>query len=56
MGNHVTIYMNSLKKEEPEKFKRQFSKWSKCLDAAKAKTCEELYKKVHKAIRAAPER
>lgn len=49
-GNHVTAYMNMLKKEDPGKFKRQFSRWEKCLSAAKAKTCEDLYKKVHKAI------
>jgi len=27
MGNHVTKYMNEMKKEDPEKFKRHFSKW-----------------------------
>jgi len=56
MGGHVTAYMNSLKKEEPAKFKRQFSQWEKCLAAAKAKTCEDVYKKVHAAIRANPVR
>lgn len=56
MGNHVTKYMNELKKEDPEKFKRQFAKWQKALDGAKVKTCEDLYKKVHKAIRANPDR
>ena len=48
--------MNMLKKEDPGKFKRQFSRWEKCLSAAKAKTCEDLYKKVHAAIIAKPAR
>ena len=55
-GNHVTDYMKSLQKEDGEKFKRQFSQWSKCLAAAKVKTCEELYKKVHAAVIAKPDR
>jgi large subunit ribosomal protein L5e len=53
-GNHVTAYMNQLKKEDAAKFKRQFSKWEKALTEAKVKTCEELYKKVHKSIIAKP--
>jgi len=56
MGNHVTKYMNEMKKEDLEKFKRHFGKWSKCLDAAKVKTCEDLYKKVHLAIKKSPAR
>jgi large subunit ribosomal protein L5e len=55
-GVHVTNYMNQLKKEDPTRFKRQFSNWEKCLTAAKAKTCEELYRKVHAAINANPDR
>jgi len=55
-GNHVTDYMKSLQKEDGEKFKRQFSNWTKCLAAAKVKTCEDLYKKVHAAIIANPAR
>jgi large subunit ribosomal protein L5e len=55
-GVHVTNYMNELKKEDAAKFKRQFSQWEKCLAAAKAKTCEDLYKKVHAAILANPDR
>lgn len=55
-GNHVTQYMNSLKKEDPTKFKKQFSKWEQCLTAAKCKTCEDLYTKVQAAIIAKPER
>ena len=45
-----------MKKEDPEKFKRHFGRWEKALAAAKVKTCEDLYKKVHKAIKANPER
>lgn len=55
-GNHITQYMNSLKKENADKFKRHFGQWEKCLTAAKLKTCEDLYKKVHKAILANPDR
>jgi large subunit ribosomal protein L5e len=53
-GNHVTAYMNQLKKEDAAKFKRQFSKWEKALTDAKCKTCEDLYKKVHASIIAKP--
>lgn len=56
MGKHVTKYMNEMKSEDKEKFKRHFSNWTKCLDKAKVKTCEDLYKKVHAAIRANPDR
>jgi len=55
-GVHVTNYMNKLKKEDAEKYKRQFSQWDKCLTAAKAKTCEELYKKVHAEVIKNPDR
>jgi len=55
-GNHVTNYMNMLKKEDSAKFDRQFSRWEKCLQGCKVKTCEDLYKKVHKAIIANPDR
>jgi len=55
-GGHVTSYMNKLKKENSDKFKRHFSQWSQCLEANKAKTCEDVYKKVHKAIVANPQR
>lgn len=55
-GNHVTDYMKSLQKEDGEKFKRQFSNWTKCLAAAKVKTCEDLYKKVHAGVIAKPDR
>ena len=28
-GNHATTYINTLTKEDSEKFKRQFSEWEK---------------------------
>jgi len=55
-GVHVQTYMAALKKDDAAKFKRQFSQWEKCLTAAKVKTCEDLYKKVHSAIIANPDR
>ena len=55
-GAHVNNYMNELKKSDAARFKRQFSKWEKCLSDAKVKSCEELYKKVHAAILANPDR
>jgi len=55
-GGHVTNYMNKLKKADPAKFKVQFSQWEKCLTAAKAKTCEDIYKKVHAEILKNPDR
>jgi len=55
-GEHVSSYMDQLKKEDPAKFKRQFSKWEKCLTANKVKNCGDLYKKVHKAIIAKADR
>lgn len=48
--------MNSMKKDDPAKYKHHFSQWDKCLAANKAKTCEDVYKKVHKAIIANPDR
>jgi large subunit ribosomal protein L5e len=55
-GAHVTQYMNAVKKENPEKYKTLFSQWDKCLKSNSAKTCEDVYKKVHKAIIANPDR
>lgn len=54
MGLHVQAYMDKLKKENKEKFKRQFSKWDSCLTKNKVKNTEELYKKIHAAIRKEP--
>lgn len=55
-GNHVNNYMSYLKKEDPSKFKRQFSQWEKCLTENKVKSCEDLYKAVHKKILANSDR
>jgi large subunit ribosomal protein L5e len=54
LGGHVQIYYDLLKKGDAAPFKKQFSQWEKCLVAAKVKTMEELYVKVHAAIRAKP--
>lgn len=55
-GAHVTKYMNLMKKEDAAKFKRHFSKWEKCLADNKVKTCEDVYKLIHKKILTNPER
>jgi large subunit ribosomal protein L5e len=55
-GNHVFSYMTKLKKEDKQAYTRQFSQWDKCMTSNKVKTCEELYKKVHAAIIANPDR
>jgi len=55
-GVHVNTYMNALKKENAQKFSRQFGKWEKALTASKCKTLEDLYKKVHASIIAKPDR
>jgi len=55
-GAHVQAYYDQLKKADANAFKRQFSRWEKCLADAKVKTMQDLYKKVHDAIRADPAR
>ncbi|KAJ4871141.1 60S ribosomal protein L5-1 [Raphanus sativus] len=51
-GGHVSNYMKMLNEDEPEKFQTHFSQYlKKGVDAEKM---EELYKKVHAAIRADP--
>lgn len=50
-GAHVENYYNSLKKENPQRFKKQFSRWEKALGG---KGFEALYKGVHAAIRKEP--
>lgn len=49
-GAHVDQFMDTLKEESNEEYMKQFSKWDKCLKAAKVSTVEELYKKVHASI------
>merc|ERR1712048_28734 len=54
MGAHIDQYMDELKNSSEDDFNTQFSKWNKCLTAAKCESCEELFKKVHAGIRADP--
>jgi len=41
-------------KKDTDAYKKQFSKWDKVMTESKVKSLEELYKKVHTAIRANP--
>lgn len=52
-GNHVQTYMDKIRKDAVA-YKKQFSLWDKCVTDNKVKNLEELYKKVHAAIRANP--
>eukprot|EP00741_Cyanophora_paradoxa_P015308 tig00000194_g14777.t1 len=52
LGGHVSDYMATLKKEEPEKYKQLFSKYIKA--GIKPEGMADMYKKAHKAIRADP--
>ncbi|KAJ0622586.1 putative ribosomal protein L5 eukaryotic/L18 archaeal [Helianthus annuus] len=51
-GGHVATYMNTLQEDEPEKYQSHFSEYIKA--GVEPDTLEELYKKVHAAIRADP--
>ncbi|EXB88312.1 60S ribosomal protein L5 [Morus notabilis] len=51
-GGHVAAYMRTLAEDEPEKFLAHFSEYLK--RGIDADNLEELYKKVHAAIRADP--
>jgi len=53
-GIHVQEYMDHMKENSPEKFKSHFSVWLKCIADNKVDSLEDLYKKVHKDIRANP--
>lgn len=53
-GLHVQEHMDHLKKDEPENYKKHFSQWIKCIAANKVESLEDLYKKVHAAIRENP--
>lgn len=55
-GLHVQGYMDHLKKENKDKYKKQFNKWDTAITASKVKTVEELYKKLHADIRKGPKR
>ncbi|CAB4261784.1 unnamed protein product [Prunus armeniaca] len=51
-GGHVAAYMGILSEDEPEKFQTHFSGYIK--KGVEAEGIEEMYKKVHAAIRADP--
>ncbi|KMZ61833.1 60S ribosomal protein L5-1 [Zostera marina] len=51
-GGHVAKYMKILMEDEPEKYQTHFSEFIKC--GIEADNMEEMYKKVHAAIRADP--
>ncbi|XP_061991510.1 large ribosomal subunit protein uL18-like [Rosa rugosa] len=51
-GGHVAAYMGTLIEDEPEKYQTHFSEYIK--KGIEAEGIEELYKKVHAAIRADP--
>lgn len=55
-GAHVDAYMQHLKKEEPEKFKKHFRVWEDTLKAAGCKTVKDLVTKVIEKIKANPDR
>lgn len=52
-GQHVADYMRSLKEEDEEAYKRQFSQFVK--EGLTADSLEAMYKKAHAAIRANPD-
>jgi len=54
-GVHVTEYMEKIKKDTV-RYKKQFSNWDKCLQAAKVTTVQDLIKKCHAEIRKNPDR
>ncbi|EFJ31187.1 hypothetical protein SELMODRAFT_144921 [Selaginella moellendorffii] len=51
-GGHVAAYMLKLKDEDPEKYQSHFSQFIK--EGVEPESLEELYTKVHAAIRADP--
>ncbi|KAL6967893.1 60S ribosomal protein L5 [Sarracenia purpurea var. burkii] len=51
-GGHIAAYMNTLMEDEPEKYQSHFSEFIK--RGIEADGIEEIYKKVHAAIRADP--
>ncbi|KAJ0973037.1 hypothetical protein J5N97_020996 [Dioscorea zingiberensis] len=51
-GGHIASYMRSLLEDEPEKYQTHFSEYIK--RGIEADNMEEMYKKVHAAIRADP--
>jgi large subunit ribosomal protein L5e len=56
LGLHVDKYMKDLRKKDPERFKKQFSKWDANLQKIKADSLDKLYTKIHDEIRKNPDR
>ena len=56
MGVHVQNYMDLLKKEKNDRFKKQFKRWEATMTKNKVTSLETLYKKVHAEIRKTPKR
>jgi len=52
LGGHVAEYMTEMQDEEPEKYKEHFARYVE--EGIEADDLEELYPKVHEAIRADP--
>eukprot|EP00834_Sanchytrium_tribonematis_P006163 NODE_429_length_7612_cov_0.787968.p5 type:complete len:297 gc:universal NODE_429_length_7612_cov_0.787968:4635-3745(-) len=52
-GGHISDYMTMLKEEDPEKYKKQFSKFIK--EKVEPAGLEALYKNAHSKIRANPD-
>jgi large subunit ribosomal protein L5e len=55
LGAHIDEYMTALK-DDKETYKRQFGKWADALSKAKASSVQDLFKKIHAAIRATPDK
>jgi large subunit ribosomal protein L5e len=55
-GVHVQEYMDKLEADDKDTYKSHFSHWIKNIEKAKVKNLEDLYKKVHAAIRKDPKR
>ncbi|CAA2957801.1 60S ribosomal L5 [Olea europaea subsp. europaea] len=51
-GGHIAAYMSTLMEDEPEKYQSHFSEYIK--EGLEPEGLEEMYKKVHAAIRADP--
>jgi large subunit ribosomal protein L5e len=56
INEHYTSFTDSKKKGELKINKQQFSQWEKCIADNKVKSLQELYTKVHEAIRKNPVR
>merc|ERR1712194_30115 len=54
LGCHIDEYMDKLKTQSEDEYKKQFRKWDECLKTAKVDSVEDLYTKIHKGIKATP--